>query len=311
MADTTELWLEVKSFIEETLLEKREWGLLTDFLQTYLSSSNERAYSSFLLPTLTAQAVSHQLEYSVAPLNTSSILYYLATYLFDDLQDEGMTSVRLSGWSLSDKLNIGLQLLFLAQIAFTYQNCTPEQSLAIMQKWGQTGFLSADAQRQQPLQSQTISNYFRYTLQKSGAIFASMMWSGARIGTDDTLLWQKAWDLGMAIGVLRQISDDLNDLEQDILSMTHNQTHYTYPILYALNQKSHPLHPQLADTLKTHQPFSQIAPLLQEIGAVRHVWGMIVAYQTKAYQLLESFDPSKSFHLTQYVASFTPSFVLS
>ena len=166
--------------------------------------------------------------------------------------------------------------------------------------------LAASAQAKHPLSDDsTVESYFKSLVGKTGTIFATGAWSGARLAKSDPdpHLLASAYQFGLNAGIAGQVTDDCLDLKRDLASRK-----LTLPIIYALSNRNHPSYLRLSALIECDNDEAEIETwvtdvnsVLEEMGAVE--WSLKAAnvYRGRALAALETFPKERTTPLVEYV----------
>jgi hypothetical protein len=283
------------AFIEQQVLSDLDWppfsALLSDSREKW---SKPPILYTDILPALACQGAGGD-PLRAIPLAAAWLLNILAGRIFDDRQDgEGEQQPWMrSGAAYAAPF--GLFALGAANAALSHLQVERRTLSDIVCAFGNTLALSAKAQTAKlDLQSVTVERYFAHIAAKTGLVFATAAWAGARAAesdaTDSSI--DGLYNFGMNLGMAIQIADDCADLTTSDL----HRRHFTLPIVFALSQENHPRHPSLVSLLENgaHQRWVEdVSDLLAEMGAIE--WSLRVAsvYRAKALAALEPLPQEK------------------
>lgn len=299
------LFATVYDFIEETVLPPFRWDRFSNILKEYRSkrATSLHAYVD-VLPILTCAAAGGRPDKAI-PLAASWTFYILAARIFDDQQDDEGAEHTWNDGGVKEALPIGLHAMGAAQAALSHLEGGGGTHAAILGAFGNSLALSAKAQSEQPtLDDLSVEWYFRLLAAKTGLIFATGAWAGARVSLDtpDPATVDALYQYGLNTGMAAQIADDCYDLaEADLANNT-----LSLPVIYALSQKQHDKHPLLISLLQEPsakpERIARIVEVLEEIEAI--AWSLKVArvYQGQALAALEQFPEDKIQPLVYYVS---------
>lgn len=285
-----QLWEETYGFIEKQILPGLEWAAFRDLLKHIKERRKEPSFiSTDVFPALACQAAGGDPRQAV-PLSAAWLLNILAGRIFDDQQDEEGDQQAWMRARAIDSTSVGLFALGAANAALSHLQVGRDTLSEIICAFGNIVALSARAQTDRlDLKGLTLERYLANIAAKTGIVFATAAWSGARTAEEDAseFAMRALHDFGMNLGMAIQIADDCVDLRETDLS----RQHFTLPVVFALNQVDHPQHPRLVSLLekRTGQHWEEdIVALLEETGALE--WAMNVAslYRAKALAALET-----------------------
>lgn len=295
----------VYDFIEDTLLPPFGWHAFAEVFGRY----RQERYASptyarlDVLPFLTCLTVDGD-AIRARPLAAAWACYILATQILDDVQDrEGQSRI----WSKEgpeQAVSLGLCTIGVAQMALARLEADSETQQAIGEAFGRVLALSAAWQtRKTPPEAMTVEQYFQGLTARTGLIFATGAWAGARIATPipEEHLLDALYHFGLYLGIMGQIVDDCKDLEDDL-----SAGQLTLPVIYALSQKEHPCHPQLFEMLNGNHVspprVGEIATILREVNAVEWSLRLAEVYRQRAVAALEPFPAKHIEPLLAYVS---------
>lgn len=244
-----QLWEETCAFIEKQVLPGLDWPAFQDLLHHIKESRKEASLlSTDMFPALACQAAGGDPRRAV-PLSAAWFLNILAGRIFDDQQDgEGKQQVWLSARAI-DSTSVGLFALGAANAALSHLQVGRNTLSDILCAFGNIMALSARAQTDRlGLDGTTIERYLANIAAKTGIVYATAAWAGARTAEEYALepTLRAMYDFGMNLGMAIQIADDCTDLRDTDLS----RQHFTLPVVFALNKVDHPLHPPLVSLLR-------------------------------------------------------------
>lgn len=276
------------AFIESICLTDPPWPYLQEAV-IWRQQALAQGCSPYnaLLPALATCAVGGSTEEAV-PLTAAWVLSNLASDLFDDLQEQDEKHHPWIQWPPDQVMMTGLGLLFAAQQSLASLNTTQETHRAILERWARTGLLAA--QQQAAERPHTTAAYFRQIAAKSGMIYATVTWSGARFAGAPSETVAALEEYGLAVGMLLQLRDDCWDF--GVESVGDLQAgRVTLPLLHALSRTDHPRHGQLQTLWETvHRSPAEtreIGVILQEMDAFRFAVAMARVYEQKALAALK------------------------
>jgi geranylgeranyl diphosphate synthase type I len=286
-----QLWEETYGFIEKQILPGLEWPAFQDLLKHVKERRKEPWFiSTDVFPALACQAAGGDPRQAV-PLSAAWLLNILAGRIFDDQQDgEGEQQAWLTARAI-DSTSVGLFALGAANAALSYLHVERDSLSDIICAFGNIVSLSARAQIDKlDLKGLTLERYLANIAAKTGIVFATGAWTGARTAKNGAseLALQALHDYGMNLGMAIQIADDCADLQEGDLS----RQHFTLPVVYALNQIDHPRHPQLISLLEKGAG--------QEMGALEWAVNVASLYRAKALAALEPLPRENVKELTAY-----------
>lgn len=303
--DLSRQFIETHAFIEEHVLPDLGWpafeAILRALRQRRIASPG--MYTD-LFPTLACVAAGGEVARAI-PLSASWLLYVLAARIFDDHQDEEGENQPWSGTG-REALGVGLFALGAAQSALFRLEADLETLRQIGEAYGNVLAMAARAQSKGNASSGvSVEQYFTNMAAKTGIVFATAAWSGARVSTltPSDLVLDSLYNYGLNVGMTIQITDDCRDLAADDLK----RGDFTLPVIYALAQREHPCQPQLAQLMAQageSEHTEAIIEILEEMGAIN--WSRRVAsvYRSRALAALEPLDRERTIYLEEYVSGY-------
>jgi geranylgeranyl pyrophosphate synthase len=301
------LFAAVYDFIEETVFLPLAWPGFEQTFREYRVSRTSTIHTYVdTLPILTCAAAGGLPDRAI-PLAAAWTLYILASKIFDELQDSDGQEDLWNEGGVATALPAGLFVLGAAKASLSHLEEDSSSCTEILGAFGRTMALAARAQREQlPLEALNVESYFKILAAKTGLIFATGAWSGARLATTkpDPKVLNDLYQYGLNTGISGQITDDCLDLGQGDLG---NKT-FTLPVIYALSQKKHPLHLQLMALLRELEienggdHVKEATSILQEMGAIEWSLQVAKAYAGQALAALQRFPKERVRPLVEYAA---------
>lgn len=305
--DLSHLFSETHAFIQERVLPDLGWSTFA----TILGALREQRIASpdmhtDLIPILACVAAGGS-GANALPVSASWLLYVLAARIFDDYQD-GEGQNRPWNGDVQDPLALGLFSLGAAQSALSRLEADVETVRQIGGAFGNVLAMAARAQDKRiAVGSLSVEQYFTNMAAKTGIVFATAAWSGARVSTliPSNSVLDALYDYGLNVGMTIQITDDCRDLAAGDLE----RNNFTLPVIYGLAQQDHRCQPRLAQLLTQtggSERTEAILEILEEMGAVN--WSRHVAsvYRTRALAALEPLDRERTIYLEEYVSGYCP-----
>lgn len=301
------LFAGVYDFIGEIILPPLAWPGFECNFEEYRASRDSTVHTYVdTLPILTCVAAGGLADRAV-PLAAAWTLYILASKIFDELQDgDGQEDLWNEG-DIATALSAGLFALGAAKASLSHLEQDSNSCHQILEAFGKTTALAAKSQREHlPLETLNVESYFKILAAKTGLIFATGAWSGARLATvePDPNVLDALYRYGLNAGIAGQITDDCLDLGQGDL----NNSTFTLPVIYALSQKQHPRHLQLMTLLReieienSDDLVSEAMVILQEMGAIGWSLQVAKAYAGQALTALQRFPQERVMPLIEYAA---------
>jgi octaprenyl-diphosphate synthase len=290
--------------IETRVLPGLNWSTFSGLLKALKERGSTPPYLyTDIFPALACQGAGGD-PLRAVPLAAAWLLNTLAGRIFDDRQDgEGAQHLWMRGGA-TDATSIGLFALGAANAALSHLLVKRETFSDIVCAFGNILALSAKAQTEKlDLAGLTVERYFANIAAKTGIVFATAAWVGARTAeesTSDSTIGA-LYDFGMNLGMAIQIADDCVDLRKSDL----RRQHFTLPVVFALSQSNHSHHPTLVSLLAnglSENWDEDVIDLLEEMGAID--WSLNVAsvYRAKAIAALEPLPRKNVAALIAYAA---------
>ncbi len=232
----------------------------TSQMEPYIADllANKALPSRSQLSTICCEAAGGSAQQCL-PLQTAWLLLFHATSLIDNIEDDNLQALHFYGSGhahpVALDLNISTGLIFLATTALfeleRFGN-TPAASHAVRWAFNER-FLEVCSGQHLDLLLQTapLETAWEITRAKSGLYMALATWSGARLRTDDAAALRDYYEIGLCIGLLIQISDDLKDLRGDNTEISDIQAanYKSLPIAYAFEVLDEKRQEELAQLL--------------------------------------------------------------
>lgn len=296
----------VYAYIQEQVLSKYDWLDLTAILTAQQQRQQHTLVAAYraVLPILTCVAVGGEAAAAV-PVAAAWVLTALSAQVFDDLQDQDAKKRLWHTWSPQQAISVGLGLTLAAQTCLANMNATPEVCTDIQTTISASCLRAIHSQASAQAQP-TLTGYFQDVVAKSGQFVAAFFWAGARCHLETADVLKNVYDLGLSLGILMQLYDDLADLSplQADNDLRHGK--YTLPIIYALSQTKHPLYQQLVNSLDAKPEETvdtqSIYQILVAMKAIAYTHAIAAVYQEKAQTCLQTFTPEYVTHLNAYLS---------
>lgn len=263
-------------------------GKSTDVILNYLQVRGQQltTIKQDLLPLLIYAGVSGRSYQEAVPLAACWALYLAAAHLLDDAQDNGRMQ----------SANGAAAALGAANLTLVNTSVPRDAMLDILDAFSNVAVIGANAQaaekKERRLPSRT--EYFQSIAGKAAVIIATGAWAGGRLATNnpDTLSLLKQF--GSAWGMATQISDDCQDLAEDLANGL-----FTLPVIEGLSKVGHPRHFLLKKLIgKTDldgQEIETVLMILEEMGSIVACRRLIRAYQVQATAVFNTLPGLKSF----------------
>jgi geranylgeranyl diphosphate synthase type I len=247
--------IEIHNLIAGVLGEHLQGCSLLGTLETALGAiklARGGSASFLLLPIWVCEAAGGEPR-QATPVAASWCLLYEAASLLDDVQDDDLGDELWPAMSPAQATNVATALIFLSQLVLgclRQAGVDVELALAIQRAFnraslrvcaGQHIDLAADAI--------TLKQYWRVAAAKSGQPFSVACRTGAMLGTEDPSRVDHYGAFGHNLGVLVQISDDVNGVWRSREGNDLVVGSRTLPLIYALSVASPDHRSKLHDLL--------------------------------------------------------------
>lgn len=292
---------EVSRFIEAEVLADLDWVVFADLLKECEEKwSKPPAVYTNVFPALACDAAGGE-PLRAVPLAAAWMLKTLAGRIFDDWQDgEGDQQPWMKGGA-AEAMSIGLFALGAANSALSRLEVERQTLSDIVLAFGNILALSAKAQRSRlDVHGLTVEQYFGHIAGKTGVVFATAAWAGARIAESDETVVGALYDFGMNLGMAIQITDDCEDLPLDL-----RRQHLTLPVAFGLSQTEHSRHSSLVSLLSSRSDENWVEDVMVELVEMDAIeWSMRVAsvYQARALTVLEALPQESAMPLSVLVS---------
>lgn len=285
---TFHLWM--KRFIEKLLADFE--GEVKDDILDYLAirTQSDAEIKQDLLPLLVYFSCGGDNDAQAVAIATIWTLYLAAAHFFDEFQDKHHYA----------SVNTGIAALGAANLALAAIEADTDTLQDILDALGRVTVISANAQNVEANSSQQWSKqqYLTNLTGKSASIIATGVWLGGRLAKADSETLAALRQFGIALGLHLQLSDDLADIEEDILHGV-----FTLPVLEGLANTGHTQHRKLERLLSSSSPnYRKIYSLLMQMGAIERTQRLIRAYQLQVASFFERY-PNLEPYFADYVAT--------
>jgi geranylgeranyl pyrophosphate synthase len=211
-----EISTDVTSFIRD-LPSFRQWPECQHLLLNMLAMEESWIHA---LPILTCKAVGGE-QCAAIPVAAAWTTLAHAANLIDDIQDGDLgLSTQMERSDIA--LTIAIAWIFAAFQMLDDLHVDPETRSRVATIFANAGFDSSMGQLQdlafngkKPGSGDPLQEYWNAVILKSGSIFMAGAAAGAAVGTDSTALVEALTDYGTALGVIRQVIDDCQDIQAD------------------------------------------------------------------------------------------------
>ena len=262
-------------------------GEATDALLEYFQYRHQQIGSALqdTLPIQMYVAITNKPYTDALSLGAIWALYLAAAHCFDAAQDKGEFSKTYSALVAIGAANKAV-----------HNSQMPRQCLhEILEAFGSVMILGANAQLQESQKKHIDSeeDYFRRIAGKSAMLISVGAWSAGRLAELDSISLKSLKEFGMAWGMATQISDDCQDLEEDLMDGLH-----TLPVIKGKAMTGQPLHSQLMIYLNDpRENCDKINNLLEQMGIIADCQHLVATYQAQMSSAFLKYPDLKSiFH---------------
>jgi geranylgeranyl pyrophosphate synthase len=181
------------------------------------------------------------------------MLLYAALHILDSVEDHDEADENWAQWGTGPAINISTALIAAAGATLETLEASevdPTRAGAIRSRFFQTLMWMTAGQHADLIQHEPdLDACWSIIEQKSAPFFALACWAGARLTTADTCQLERFAQFGHCLGVLVQLSDDLDGLVQRAGTGGDLRTwpRWTLPVAYAMGV----LDPAERDELRT------------------------------------------------------------
>lgn len=186
------------------------------FLQFFLEEWWLKALSkspAAILPVLVCQVFGGSFR-DALPVLVAWRLLCLAAKLFDDVEDGDTDLAR------PEHINMATSLLFLAQLALAKLSATGltlDKIEQIRSRLNKAGLIACNGQylefsRNSKQVQPDPDGWLEVALAKSGYPFAWATWAGGMVAGASEVDLQAMWMYGFNLGIIRQVTDDIQDI---------------------------------------------------------------------------------------------------
>jgi geranylgeranyl pyrophosphate synthase len=230
------------------------------------------------------------------------LIFYAAAKLLDSVQDADEPGAWWVGQGASVALSAFSGLYFSASLALNALAQHPAhhaQAAEINEDFFSTFLVMGSGQHADLTRvSLSLERYWQQAETKSGAFFSLACRSGARLATSDTVTLSEYNQFGSHLGLLIQITDDLEDVfpPQGMgIYGQRSQFSRSLPVVYALEVLPQPQREQLELCLQAAPVDAEAAQeavgLVDESNAATYIMIEIERYRQAALQALEKANP--------------------
>lgn len=289
----------VRQFILTELLPILSWEELNVVVDTWFDRHQKRWHATTdILPCLACAAAGGKAEDAIA-LSSFWSLSFFASRVFDSVQDDEDHDQLWMDGGANHAISRGLALIALANVSMTYVKTNEIAHREITRAFSRIWAIAAKSQTDSQ-NDLSIDGYFANIIASTGEPFATAVWSGGRLVTDDSEILQSLTNYGLSAGIALAITSDCHGLQSDLVAGI-----YKLPVLYALALDGYPRNSELCALLEkpavSANDVSQIVTILDETKAVD--WSMEIAnqYRQRAVAALESLPATNTKLLIDYV----------
>jgi len=249
------------------------------------------------LPNLCCQAAGGEPNWA-DDLTLAWHLFYAAAQLMDSVQDGDDPNAWWAEQGVGVALSAASGLYFSASMALNHlihQLSTSEQAIEIAEDFFRTFLVMGSGQHADLTRpSMTLEQYWQQAETKSGAFFSLACRAGAHLACNETAILQEYSKFGMHLGLLIQISDDLDDVQPPQGSSIPGQKlafARSLPVVYALEVSPPQQAARLRECLKaasySSKDAQEVVSLVDQCGAAEYVMVELVRHKTEALAALE------------------------
>ncbi|MCP4310063.1 MAG: polyprenyl synthetase family protein [Bacteroidetes bacterium] len=161
-----------------------------------------------------------------------------------------------------------------------------------------------------------IETYYEVIRKKTASLIAACTSSGARASGASPEIVEKAYNMGINIGMAFQIKDDLFDYQDNGLigKPTGNdikEKKFTLPLIYALNQSDHGRSKAILRKIKkgkkSQKVVNEVVQFVRENGGVEYAMEKMQEFKQEANQILDSFPDTAARKSLKDLVEFTVS----
>jgi geranylgeranyl pyrophosphate synthase len=277
----------VRDFVTDELITPLSYTELDSIIAHWFKRhSSQQLIAIDTIPCLTCAAAGGTGEKAV-PLAAFWSCYFLASKIFDSVQDDENHDQLWMKGGVKGALSIGLALVAAGNAGLSYldeKGAISEILLAFGRAWAFAAKSQSDSQR-----DLSLENYFANVIASTAEPFATAAWSGARLTTETPEILDVFTQYGLNIGIALAIMSDCRGLESDVSAGI-----YKLPVIYAMSLERHPFRSELADLLQRGNDQSahvdRTLEILQAMQAIEWSMTIVAEYQQRAKVALHGLD---------------------
>ncbi len=253
------------------------------------------------MPGLCCQALGGRFEWA-EDIATAWLLYYLSAHIMDNVQDEDELEPWAEIYPPGFALNVSSGYYFSASLALNQlleSQLSTYQAIEIINDFYRSFLVMGEGQQMSFLTKvPTLDQYWQIAGSKSGIFFALACRSGAHLVSDDETILEDYQQYGFHLGMLVQISDDLEEigkLKTSNLLFNSGEFIKSLAIVYALevlpkNDKEGLLK-AIEVATRDGEYLHEIWKMVEESGAAMYIETQIEFHRYKALEALDSAQP--------------------
>ena len=161
-----------------------------------------------------------------------------------------------------------------------------------------------------------MDTYYEVIRKKTATLIASCTSSGAKAASASQEVVDRAYEMGIHIGMAFQIKDDLFDYQPHGLigKPTGNdikEKKFTLPLIFALNQADPVRRKQMIRKIKkgkkSQRVVNEVVNFVNEMGGIEFAMEKMNEFKSNAMEILQSFSPSPARDSLRNLVEFTVS----
>lgn len=253
------------------------------------------------LPGLCCQAAGGAPDWA-DDLTLAWLLYYAAAHLMDSVQDNDDPGLWWVEQGAKVALSAASGLYFSATTALNnlaHHKIVSPMFAEIVRDFSETLLVMGSGQYADLIRPAiTLEQYWEQAGSKSGAFFSLACRTGARLATAESRRLEAYASYGRHLGLLVQITDDLEDVSPPKDTGVHGQRRpfaRSLPVIYALevfpSQQAKQLQGCLQDAPLNAEAAQQALDLVDQSGAAEYVTVVIEQHKSQALQALAHANP--------------------
>jgi len=229
-------------------------------------------------------------------------LFYAAAHIMDNIEDQDQPDPWWADLGRGAAINAATGLYFSASLALNNllkHEATRASATEVITDFNHNFLVMCSGQyRDLVSPTPTLEQYWENAAAKSGTFFSLACRSGARLATDDTLRVRKFSHLGLHVGLLVQILDDLEDMhpvQRLDLPGRQPELSHSLPVVYALSVYPPRERARLRELLATARhdlgAAQEALTLIDQSGAALYLAAEIERHRQQAIEVLEQVAP--------------------